>query len=186
MAIIKDSKSQILANIDRILTEQSQPGSKVATKEEEAQLVKNKEIVTKAANYTVDTIVKGMADLQLDFGSIIAGLSDKLTLEVEKLTEAKQAIEIETEHRAKLKQIRVVADALHIITQEHQESLKSLEQKVINHQEQLDKEQTNLRKKWAERNREYLERQTDLAANLAKDRQKEQDESEYKLLRDRQ
>ena len=104
MAAVKDSKSQILANLNRILAEQSNPGSKVATKEEEAQLIKNKEIVTKAATYTVDTIVKGMADLQLEFGSIIAGLSDKLTVEVEKLAEAKQAIEIETQHRSELQQ----------------------------------------------------------------------------------
>ena len=65
MAIVKDSKAQILTELDRILAEQYWPGSKVATKEEEAQLVKNKAIVTKAATYTFDTIVKGMADLQL-------------------------------------------------------------------------------------------------------------------------
>ena len=44
MAIVKDSKFQILTELDRILAQQRQPGSKVATKEEEAQLVKNKEI----------------------------------------------------------------------------------------------------------------------------------------------
>ena len=186
MATVKDSKSQILANLNRILTEQSNPGSKVATKEEEAQLVKNKEIVAKAATYTVDTIVKGMADLQLEFGSIITGLSDKLTVEVEKLTEAKQAIEIETQHRSELQQIRVVADALHIITQEHQQSLKSIEQELANHQEELGKDQNNLRKQWEQRDREYTEKQAELAITTAKERQKEQDESEYKVTRDRQ
>ena len=98
MAIVKDSKAQILAELGLILAEQYRSGSKVATKEEEAQLVRNKEVVTKAATYTVDSIVKGMADLQLEFGSIVTGLSDRLTLEVEKLTAAKQAIEIEIQH----------------------------------------------------------------------------------------
>ena len=93
MATVQDSKTQILTELDRILAEQYRPGSKVATKEEEAQLAKNKEIVTQAASYTVDTIVKGMADLQLEFGSIINGLSDRLTVEVEKLTQVKQSIE---------------------------------------------------------------------------------------------
>ena len=186
MAVVKDSKSQILANLNRILTEQSNPGSKVATKEEEAQLIKNKAIVTKAATYTVDTIVKGMADLQLEFGSIVAGLSDKLTLEVEKLAEAKQAIEIETQHRSELQQVRVVADALHIITQEHQQSLKSIEQELVSHQEELGKEQTNLRKQWEQHICEYTEKQAELAIVVAKERQKEQDESEYKVTRDRQ
>jgi hypothetical protein len=186
MAIVKDSKTQILTELDRILAEQYRPGSKVATKEEEAQLVKNKAIVTKAATYTVDTIVKGMADLQLEFGSIVTGLSDKLTIEVEKLTEVKQSIEIETQHRAELQQVRVVADALHIITQEHQQSLKAIEQELLLDQEKLAQEQVNLRKQWERNEREYTEQQTELATNITKERQKEQDEVQYKVLRDRQ
>ena len=148
MATVKDSKTQILTELDRILAEQYRPGSKVATKEEEAQQVKDREIVTQAASYTVDTIVKGLANLQLEFGSIINGLSDRLTVEVEKLTQVKQSIEIETQHRAELQQVRVVADALYIITQEHQQSLKTIEQKLTIDRENLDKEQVNLRTQW--------------------------------------
>jgi hypothetical protein len=186
MAIVKDSKSQILANLDRILTEQSRPGSKVATKEEEAQLVKNQEIVTKAATYTVDTIVKEMADLQLEFGSIVAGLSDRLTVETLRLIEAKQAIEIETQHRSELQQVRVVADALHIITQEHQQSLNEIDRLLTTHQEDLATEQTRLRKQWEQKDLEYTEQQTEVATLTAKERQKEQDEFQYKVTRDLQ
>ncbi|WP_373542778.1 hypothetical protein [Chamaesiphon sp.] len=186
MAIVKDSKLQILAELDRILAKQKQPGSKVATKEEEAQLVKNQEIVNKAASYTIDTIVKGMADLQLEFGSIITGLSERLTVEVEKLTEVKQSIEIETQHRSDLQQVRVVADALYIITQEHQQSIKTIEQQLTIDRENLTTEQTNLRKQWEQTQRDYTEQQTELATNIAKERQKEQDEIQYKIICDRQ
>jgi hypothetical protein len=186
MAIVKDSKLQILTELDRILAQQKQPGSKVATKEQEAQLVKNKEIVTKAASYTIDTIVKGMADLQLEFGSIITGLSERLTVEVEKLTEVKQSIEIETQHRSELQQVRVVADALYIITQEHQQSLKALEQQLTIDRENLTLEQTSLRKQWEQNQLIYTEQQTEFATNIAKERQKEQDEIQYKITRDRQ
>jgi hypothetical protein len=185
MAIVKDSKTEILAELNRIL-DRDRPSSKVATKEEEAQLAKNKEIVARAANYTVDTIVKGMADLQLEFGSIVSELSEKLTSEVEKLTEAKQAIEIETQHRTELQKIRVVADALYIITQEHQQSLKAIEQQLTSEQEELVKEQTQVRKNWAQNAKEYAEQQAELATITAKERQKEQDEFQYKLTRDRQ
>jgi hypothetical protein len=186
MATVKDSKTQILTELNRILAEQYRPGSKVATKEEEAQLVKNKEIVAKAATYTVDTIVKGMADLQLEFGSIINGLSETLKTEVEKLTEVKQSIEIETQHRSDLQQVRIVADALHLITQEHQQSLKSIEQQLATDRENLEQERTKLRKQWEQNDREYTEHQTELATILAKERQKEQDEVQYKIVRDRQ
>jgi hypothetical protein len=185
MAIVKDSKTEILAELNRIL-DRDRPSSKVATKEEEAQLAKNKEIVARAANYTVDTIVKGMADLQLEFGSIVSELSEKLTSEVEKLTEAKQAIEIEAQHRTELQKIRVVADALYIITQEHQQSLKGIEQQLASEQEELIKEQNQVRKNWAQNAKEYAEQQAELATITAKERQKEQDEFQYKLTRDRQ
>jgi hypothetical protein len=186
MAIVNDSKTQILAELDRILAAQYRPSAKVATKEEEAQLAKNKEIVAKAANYTVDTIVNGMANLQLEFGSVVAGLSDRLILEVEKLTEAKQAIEIETQHRSELQKIRVVADAIHIITQEHQQSLKSIEQQLTTEREELVKEQTKLRKLWEQTDREYVEGHAELVTVTAKERQKEQNEFEYRVARDRQ
>jgi hypothetical protein len=186
MAIVKDSKLQILTELDRILAQQKQPGSKVATKEQEAQLVKNKEIVTKAASYTIDTIVKGMADLQLEFGSIVSGLSERLTVEVEKLTEVKQSIEIETQHRSDLQQVRVVADALYIITQEHQQSIKAIEQQLTIDRENLTLEQTSLRKQWEQNQLIYTEQQTEFATNIAKERQKEQDEIQYKITRDRQ
>ncbi len=127
-----------------------------------------------------------MADLQLEFGSIVTGLSDRLTVEVEKLTEVKQSIEIETQHRAELQQVRVVADALHIITQEHQQSLKAIEQQLLLDREKLAQEQVNLRKKWERNEREYTEQQTELATSITKERQKEQDEVQYKVLRDRQ
>jgi hypothetical protein len=127
-----------------------------------------------------------MADLQLEFGSIVSGLSDRLTVEVEKLTEVKQSIEIETQHRAELQQVRVVADALHIITQEHQQSLKAIEQELLLDQEKLAQEQVNLRKQWERNEREYTEQQTEIAINITKERQKEQDEVQYKVLRDRQ
>ena len=185
MAIVKDSKTEILAELSRIL-DRDRPSSKVATKEEEAQLAKNKEIVAKAANYTVDTIVKGMADLQLEFGSIVSELSEKLTSEVEKLTESKQAIEIEQQHRSELQKIRVVADALYIITQEHQQSLKAIEQQLTSDREELVKEQTQVRKNWEQTAREYTEQQAELATITAKERQKEQDEFQYKVTRERQ
>lgn len=186
MATVKDSKTQILTELNRILAEQYRPGYKVATKEEEAQLAKNKEIVTKAATYTVDTIVKGMADLQLEFGSIINGLSETLKTEVEKLTEVKQSIDIETQHRSDLQQVRIVADALHLITQEHQQSLKAIEQQLATDRENLEKDQTKLRKQWEQTDREYVEQQTELVTIVAKERQKEQDEIQYKVTRDRQ
>lgn len=186
MAIVKDSKSQILSSFQQILSERQRTESRVATKEEEAQKAKNQEIVTKAATYTVDTIVKGMADLQLEFGSIIVSLADRLTTEVDKLEEAKTAISVETEHLAELQKIRVIADALHIFSQEHQEQLKEIDRELIERREALATEQTALKKVWQQQENEYTEQQANMAAATTKERQQEEDEYQYKITRDRQ
>jgi hypothetical protein len=52
--------------------------------------------------------------------------------------------------------------------------------------EKLEQEQTNLRKQWERTDREYAERQADSATIVAKERQKEQDEFQYQVIRDRQ
>ena len=46
------------------------------------------------------------------------------------------------------RQIRIVADTLDILTQEHQEKLKTLEQDTANKKEALEKEATARRKEW--------------------------------------
>ena len=177
----KDSKAQILEAFGRILAEKQKIDSKVATKEEEAEKEKNKQLLETASTYTIDSIVKGLADLQLEFGSIIIGLATKLTAETGKLDELKHAIAIETQHLQELQQIRIVADALHILTQEHQEKLKTLETTAATQREALEKEIAETRKIWQKDQQEFetlLQEQTEL---LASERQQKESDYQYEL-----
>lgn len=181
----KDSKEQIFAAFEKILADKKKIDSRIATKEEEAEKAKNKQILEKASTYTIDSIVKGLADLQLEVGGIVSGLSEKLTAEATKLDELKHSIEIETEHLQELKKIRVVADALYILNQEHQENLKSIEQEAAIQREAIEKNMGQLRKGWQKEQEEYdiaLREQNEV---IAKERQQEQEEYQYKLERTR-
>ena len=150
-----NSKAKIWQSFQQILTEKKKIESKVATKEEEAEKAKNQQILDRSANYTVDSIVKGLADLQLDFGSIINQLSEKLNAESLKLEELQKAIEIETQHLQELQKIRVVADSLHILTQEHEEKLNALEKNAALRLEALEKEMATKHKLWEKERQEY-------------------------------
>ncbi|MBE9227455.1 hypothetical protein IQ264_18670 [Phormidium sp. LEGE 05292] len=182
---VKDSKTKILEAFQRLLAEKQKIDSKVATKEEEAEKEKNKKTIEVASTYTVDSIVKGLADLQLEFGSIITGLSSKLTAETTKLDELKKAIVIENQHLQELQQVRVVADALHILNQEHQEKLRSIEENATNQRETLDKQITETRKNWQKEQEEFtttIREQTEL---LTAERQRQEADYQYELERDR-
>jgi DNA repair exonuclease SbcCD ATPase subunit len=177
----KESKQQLMQAFQQILTERKKLESRIATKQEEAEKAKNKQISTAASAYTVDTIVKGLADLQLEFGSIVSTLSEKLAKENSKLDELNQAIAIETQHLQELTQIRVVADTLDILTKEHQEKLKILEQDLASKKEALEKEVSSKRNEWQKEQSEYEESVKSYNDLLAKERLAEEEDYQYKL-----
>lgn len=178
---IKDSKQQLMQAFQQIIIDRKKLESKIATKQEEAEKAKNQELLAVASTYTVDSIVKGLADLQLEFGSIVNALSEKLAKENSKLDELNSAIEIETQRLQDLQQIRVVADVLDILTQEHQEKLKNLEQDITNKREALEKEITIKRKEWQKDQAEFEEALQAYNDLLAKQRALETEEYQYKL-----
>lgn len=185
LATAKDSKAKILQNFQQILAENKQIESKVETKEQEAEKAKNKQLLEVASTYTIDSIVKGLADLQLDFGTVIGGLSEKLTSESSKLDELKRAIDIETQQLQELQKIRVVADALHILTQEHREKLTLLEQNAANHREIIEKDTSQKRKIWEKEQQEFDTAVAEKIAFTTKERQRETADYQYELQRTR-
>jgi hypothetical protein len=182
---IKDSKAKILQNFQQILAENKKIESKVETKEQEAEKAKNKQLLEVASTYTVDSIVKGLADLQLDFGSAINGLSERLSTESSKLDELKRGIEIETAQLQQLQQIRVVADALYILTQEHQEKITALEQRAASQREVIEKDTIQKRKIWEKEQQEFDIIVQERTALIIKEREQETADYRYELERTR-
>jgi chromosome segregation ATPase len=178
---VKDSKQQLMQAFQQIISERKKLETKIATKQEEAEKAKNKETLEAASTYTVDSIVKGLADLQLEFGSIVNQLSEKLATQNFKLDELNRAREIATQNLQELQQIRIVADTLDILTQEHREKLKSLEEDIRNKRETLEKEIVQKRKEWQKEQAEYEEALQAYNESLAKQRSLETDEYQYKL-----
>ena len=183
MASSQDGKDQVFNAFQKILTDRKKLGPKIATKEEEAEATRNKQVLKAASVYTVDGIVKGLADLQLEFGGIVNQLSDKLAAEASKLDELEQAIEIETLHLQTLQQIRVVADALHLMTQEHQEKLKTLEQAGADQQAALAKEMAEQRSRWEKEQADFENTIQGQTERLTRERERQNADYQYELTR---
>jgi chromosome segregation ATPase len=178
---VKDSKQQLMQAFQQIIADRKKLEYKIATKQEEAEKAKNKETLEAASTYTVDNIVKGLADLQLEFGSIVNELSEKLARQNSKLDELNRAREIASQNLQELQQIRIVADTLDILTQEHREKLKTLEEDIASKREALEKEIAQKRKEWQKEQAEYEEALQAYNELLAKQRSLETDEYQYKL-----
>ena len=179
------SKNQILAEFEKLLAAEKENGLKVATREEEAKKQKNQELLELASGYTVDNIVNTMASLQLDFGNIISNLSGDLTTEANKLDELKRAIVVEQKHLEQIQKVRLVADALYILRQEHQERLRLLENNTNEQREAITKEMEQTRKLWEQEEQEFTTKVEEENQLLAREREKEAVDYQYTIERNR-
>jgi hypothetical protein len=184
-ATFPDNKNTIMAAFGKLLTEYQQTESKVATKEEEAEKAKNQQLLVKTTDYTVDNIVNSMASLQLNFGGIIHQLTDNLTVELDKLEELKKAIAVEREHLQQLSKVRLVADALHILNQEHQAKINILKNQTASQKEAIEKEIAQTRKEWEKEQGEWETKVREVEEQLIKQRKQEEADYQYELERQR-
>jgi hypothetical protein len=176
-----DSKARILNAFQTILAERQKIESRVATKEQEATQQADQRILETVSQYTQDGIVRGLADLQLEFGGIVSGLTARLITENQKLAELQRAIAVETEHLQELQQTRTVADALHILTQEHQEKLASLEKQHESEIETLEKAIAEARKLWQQEQEEFEAAQLESETRLQEERDRQEADHAYEI-----
>jgi hypothetical protein len=178
------SKEQILSAFQRLLSERKHIASRIATKQEAAEREEDKQVVEKASTYTIESIVKGLADLQLNFGSAVEQLTAQLAVEAPKLQELQRAIRVETQHAKELRDIRIAADALDILIQEHRERMKAFETKSEQERLALEREIIQQRQEWEKEQIDF-----DAALKARQDLQKkerEQQEADYRYELERQ
>ena len=182
---VKDSKDTIATAFNQLLHQYQQTESRIATKEEEVEKNKNKQLLSKTIDYTVDNIINGMASLQLSFGGVVSELAENLAAESNKLEELKKAIAVEQEHLEQLNKVRLVADALHIFSREHQEKVATLKAKTEQEKEAIAKEIERVRKEWSKEQQDFDNRVRETAELLTKQRESEQADYNYELERQR-
>jgi hypothetical protein len=178
---VKESKEQIMAAFAQLFAEYQLNQSKVETKEEAVEKEKNKALLAKVADYTVNNIVNSMATLQLDFSNLTKEIANRLETESDILTELKKAITVETEKLAELQKIRLVADALYILRQEHQERLTSLETQIETAQNNITLQKERFRKNWEKEESEFTVKIAEELELLTQQRQQQEADFNYQL-----
>jgi DNA repair exonuclease SbcCD ATPase subunit len=176
-----DRKTQILDNFQALLTQRQSAPSKVATRQDEADKDLDRQIVTNVTQYTTETLVRGLTDLQVAFGQTVGQLAQQLSAETQKLQDLQRAIAVEQQHLDNVRQTRIVADALYILNQEHQENLQFLETRIAQAQESLTEEQAATQKIWQREQSEFEQRIQAEADQIAAARQSEEADYQYTL-----
>ncbi|WP_342597275.1 hypothetical protein VKI21_00695 [Cyanobacterium aponinum UTEX 3222] len=180
-AELQPTKVQIMSAFHRLLNQYQQQEAKITTKEEAIEKEKNKVLLTKVADYTVNNIVNSMATLQLDFGNLTKEIAIRLENESNILIDLKKAITVEAKRLEELKQIRLVADGLYILRQEHQEKLKLLENQIEESKKLIEIQQEKLRKNWEKEQAEFEIKIAEESKLLEEARAKEEADYNYNL-----
>ncbi len=177
------NQEQILKVFRQLLSERQQGVSTIATKQETAQREADKKVVEKASTYTAKNIVKGIADLQLNFGNAVESLVEKLAVEAPKLEELRRAIQVETQHLDKLRNIRIAADALDILMQEHQAKTTAFEEKSQQERQTLEQDIAEEKQAWQQEQQEFDTARQERQKLLQKERTQHEADYQYDLER---
>jgi hypothetical protein len=180
------SSKEHISKAFREVTEQHRAQTaRIVTAEEAAERGKEREVVKTASGYTVEVIIKGLADLQLGFGGTIDDVVARLSGEGLKLEELRRAIEIETAYAKHLGDVSVAADALDVLTQEHKEALRVHDEQAKAQVQALETEIQGTRTTWEEQRAQHEREALRFDERQGKDRAKAEADFDYELARKR-
>lgn len=179
------SHEQVLSQFARIQEQHRQSQSELSTKAEVALRTEQEEAVEQALSYTVGGIVRGLASLQLDFGSELDKISETLSAEAGKLEELHTAISIEQDRLKDLDAIRVSAEALALLTQSHERQRAAAKAEMSEARAEMEAERTSTREAWATEQSEHEAAVAEHAERLTKERQASEEAAAYALVQQR-
>lgn len=179
------SRDDVLKTFAPLLQALGQGPAPVATKAEAAEQAKAREIVDRAAAYTVESIIKNLADLQVNLGGAVDALADRLQTEADKLVELRHAITSETRRLSDLRNTRVAAEALEILIQDHKKKVQTLDDKIAAERQELEDKASKQREAWSKEQADRTAALADADAALARDRKAKEEQYGYEIERQR-
>jgi hypothetical protein len=170
----KRTRAEIEEEFSEIRKEVAATRETADKKVEETARLRETEIRQSVEGISVEDVVKGISALSLDLSKALAGLSEELIQEVNRLSYAREAVELERKEIARLHQIDVALTALDQLVQDYARQKEELESEIAAQRATWDEEL-----KRTERERKEQEEL------LRKQRQREIEEYEYKKALER-
>lgn len=177
------SREEIQKAFAPLLRSHQAKASQISTKAEEAELAKDREVVERASTYTVETIVNGLAKLQLEFGSSIEDIANQLSVESDKLGELQRAIQVEARRLDSLRHTILAAEALSILKQDHKQKLDALEERVAEQRSGLEDDINETRAEWEREAKEHEAALAEYTASQDKERTQASEDHKYESER---
>jgi hypothetical protein len=178
-------KNQILQQFNQLLAERKTAEVSMVAKQKQFQIEADQKTLETASTYTVETIVKGLADLHLDFNSRVDDISSQLAAEMSKLVALRRAIQVAKQHLKELQQTRVAAEALNILIQDNEQKSTIFEVEAGQKRQNLDNEIAATKAGWKKEHDEIEAVNKERQERLKKERKKNEADYKYEAERKR-
>ncbi|WP_027003832.1 hypothetical protein [Hugenholtzia roseola] len=173
------TKKQIQYAFEHLLEGYQIRKKEVITKEELAAKENQSQLLATAKTYTPDSIIKGLGDLQLTFTEHITNWAKKLEDESHKRQEIQEAIEIEQKRLAILEEVKLAADVLYLLQEEHHNLLKELQEEHQTTMQELAQERQESQKEHEKEVAAFHEKCAETERQEQKQRVTEEDAFDY-------
>jgi hypothetical protein len=183
MITTKSTKAEILDAYEALKEkfEQQSEQSPADEKVKKTVIEEEKKTVEKASSYSVENIVKSLAEINLHINNSLNDLSEKLKLESSKLSELKRAIEIEEKHLEEVRDIKIAADTLSLLIQEYETRKKEFEQEASEREKNFELQVKQKRDEWEKEQAVHESMVKERNEKIFTERKRESEEYEYNL-----
>ncbi len=178
---LKSTKEEMLKAYNELVSRFQEKAAGSSEKQIEAKKAGESAVVEKASSYTVESIIKGLANVNIYVGKALTDLSRELTAEANKLTEIREAIAVESKHLEEIHDIRLAADTLANLIQDHAQKKAAFEAEREEQISQFEGDMAARRAEWKKEQEVYNAALRENEAKVKKEREREREEYEYNL-----
>lgn len=181
-ATYPDSKI-LLKQFEALRAEQKQQETQIATREQLDSRERDRALVRETAAHTPETLFQALAKLQTTFEETSDRLAKSMAAEVKRLADIQRVREVEQARLISLNHVRLAAETLDILRQEHQQALQTLDARYHKQFEQLNQEMSQQHRAWTEEQETHDANRTKQLEALRNKRQQEEEDYAYQLAR---
>jgi len=177
----KSTKDEMLKAYNDLLSRFQEKQEDASERQTEVKRVAEASVVERASNYTVESIIKGLANLNIYVGKALNDLSRELTTEAGKLAEIRDAMAIESKNLEELHDIHLAADTLAGLIKDHQEKKATFESERAEAEQEYNFQMAEKKFEWKKEQEAYAAALKDNETRVKKEREREREEYEYSL-----
>lgn len=178
----KNTKAEILAAYDELLKEKRAAEAQVKELQPQPKVAVPQTFPGIAPSQKdMESIIESLSQLQINFGTAMSELAEKLTLEAMQLQELRQSVSNEIQQLETLHGLRLSETSLEHLIQQYGDSFKTFNEEFNQRQDTLHQEVSQVRKTWAKEQEEHRLAVKERNETLNKTRQRDTKEYTYDL-----